>query len=609
MIRVMVVVALLSQTLLTSGALVPMVRQLDTNLPNNHSKAASKLPTTQRDLKQQSGRAETTTRGRTESPTSPPSTSSPSTFREDALRLHNHARRKTEPPAANMPWLRWNSDLAYLAELWSRRCVVDYGLPLSPAPFTYNGRILQNVWSGQHRNGGIGGTVSSWLAEGREFNYGTGACYRAGGCRHYLTMTSATVHEVGCGFSKCHDDIMIVCYYGTRSSSQGPDSPLSHYAAGPPCSKCGADEWCDDGLCRSQVKQWKSESADDNCQCDKMEDASLSSDSELDDSALTLGSYTVILYRHRRQAAANGSTTAPIDCGYLDIPLWIFVGLLAFIVVLGLVIGIIAMCICICKDTCRSCMNGIGRCCRCRGSQSSDDGRRRNGRKCTIRFIWCRRCRKVRPTEDNDAANPDDGSQTDLTRDDEDTPDGPIVEEPPTQVDDASPNAEQKTYRNIGTNTDEVECTATSIEKREFHDVKVQVKAESQDTGVQVTPETEDTGMQVELVEDDKEVNPEDDEREEQENSEDDDGQVPEVPSPSSPSSTSSSSPPSSKSSSSKPRSSSKHPWGKCLERGCKTCRLHTRDQREVHKEKLETLRKINEANRNPNLKPGDRIF
>ena len=81
----------------------------------------------------------------------------------------------------------WSSYLARLAELWSRHCIVGYGLPLTLNPLTYSGQILQNIWAGG-RNGSIEDALSSWFKEGNYYNFKTRACYRANGCKNYLTV-------------------------------------------------------------------------------------------------------------------------------------------------------------------------------------------------------------------------------------------------------------------------------------------------------------------------------------------------------------------------------------------------------------------------------------
>ncbi|XP_022104648.1 uncharacterized protein LOC110986774 [Acanthaster planci] len=567
---------LLSRTLIANGAVIPTGRQHDPYSPlSNCSAAKSRTTAKQPDLiTRRTPRPRGAPHGWDESLSSPLSSSSFSTFREEALKLHNTARRRTEPPAADMPRLSWSSGLARLAELWSRRCTLDYGLPLTPAPLAYDGRLRQNVWAGP-RNGTLAGAVTAWRTEGQEFNYGTGACYHAGGCRHYLTMISASVRDVGCGASVCCDGAIIVCYYGT-SSGFDPPTP---YTTGPPCTKCGQGEWCDDGLCRTQSQQWTSESADKDCQCDKMENAP-SEDLESDDGSLTLGS-SIILYRHRRQAVANDSST-PTDCGHLDIPLWVFVGLLVFVVMLGLVMGIVGMTVYICKDTCRACKTRCNSCKRDRSGNEEGGGSSPRHRCC---------CNRVEPVVGDEAvtgvatqtdqqtheADQQIHEETNQQRHDEDTPDGPTAQAPCTSGNDqASTRAEPLVeHVEFGVQTDPpredpgacaeplvTSVASTSTEEVEYSDKDVCVKPESVEVEVQVYPETQDAQVQM---------------------TSENGG----PPSPSSPS----------------------QAWGVCLRRGCTTCPLHTHNQREVHAERTETIRRVVRANRDTSLRPGDVVF
>ncbi|XP_071794027.1 uncharacterized protein [Asterias amurensis] len=272
----------------------------------------------------------------------------------NTLSLHNLLRRDVDPPAANMPKLGWSSNLARLAELWSRHCIMGYGLPLTLDPLTYSGQILQNIWAGG-RNGSIEDALSSWFKEGNYYNFKTRACYRANGCKNYLTMVSAYVHEVGCGLSYCNDDVIVVCYYGARDY-KSHESPYTH---GKPCSQCGAFEWCDSGLCSS--------SSDNKRKGDTVETKCVYNNINLESNDVILNAVSVEDESHLKRPRRHTTEDTQATCDALYFPLMVFVIILIVVLGIGFLIGIFYMCGLICRDRCCSdlCTSTSGSCLGC----------------------------------------------------------------------------------------------------------------------------------------------------------------------------------------------------------------------------------------------------
>ncbi|XP_033634643.1 uncharacterized protein LOC117295946 isoform X2 [Asterias rubens] len=513
----------------------------------------------------------------------------------NTLSLHNLFRRDVDPPAANMPKLGWSSYLARLAELWSRHCIVGYGLPLTLNPLTYSGQILQNIWAGG-RNGSIEDALSSWFKEGNYYNFKTRACYRANGCKNYLTMVSAYVHEVGCGLSYCNDDVIVVCYYGARNYK-------SHellYTPGKPCSQCGAFEWCDSGLCRS--------SSDNERKGDTVETKCVYNNINLESNDVILNAVSVEDESHLKRPRRHTTEDTQAACDALYFPLMVFVIILIVVVGIGFLIGIFYMLGHVCRDRCCSDLctstsddgSCLG-CCNSSEGSSSGTSETRGRSLCCIGVCRLKCCKtgSVKPEEEGYSTTesiPLDPEEIDEPHDEpggSDSPDANVLGpahvskqvdvecvNAAVQVDvpDPVPAATQfdvpdpihaatqvdVEYRAVCTNTDEPPATidrSTCI-KDLLHTSDVAVQVDEEDDTTTDSGGSDDT-----------------------------------------------SDPSGCSSHSDKLTDPIDSSQGVCLVHNCHTCDLHRRDQRQVDKLKTDNIRKLIKASKNKNLAPGTYII
>ncbi|XP_051887628.1 peptidase inhibitor 15-like [Pristis pectinata] len=174
------------------------------------------------------------------------------------LDYHNKIRSQVFPPAANMEYMFWDSQLAASAEAWAAYCKWDHG---PPHLLKYVGQNM-SIQSGRYQY--IIDLVKSWYDEHRYYSYpypgeGTPRCpNKCNGaiCSHYTQMIWAASNKIGCAVHTCsnmnvwgsrwHHTIFLVCNYSIKGNWIG-EAP---YKAGKPCSACPPNYG---GSCRNNL--------------------------------------------------------------------------------------------------------------------------------------------------------------------------------------------------------------------------------------------------------------------------------------------------------------------------------------------------------------------
>lgn len=133
-------------------------------------------------------------------------------MKKDFLKQHNEWRQKE---GANLPDLKWDKELARLAEGNVRTCRMAHD-SRGKSTKKFSG-IGQNLYMTSIK--GLGPreaakrSVSSWMSEKKDYNYGSNSCSRV--CGHYTQVVWKASTHVGCAVSKtCGGGTFVACNYG-----------------------------------------------------------------------------------------------------------------------------------------------------------------------------------------------------------------------------------------------------------------------------------------------------------------------------------------------------------------------------------------------------------
>ncbi|XP_041737260.1 cysteine-rich secretory protein LCCL domain-containing 1-like [Coregonus clupeaformis] len=175
------------------------------------------------------------------------------------LDLHNKLRGQVYPPASNMEYMVWDTELERTAEEWAETCLWDHG-PASLLP-----QIGQNL--GAHWGWPRPPTshVQAWYDEVGDYSFpypqecNPYCPFRCSGpvCTHYTQLVWATSSRIGCAINMCYNmnvwghiwakAVYLVCNYSPKGNWWG-HAPYKH---GTPCSACPPSYGggCKDNLC------------------------------------------------------------------------------------------------------------------------------------------------------------------------------------------------------------------------------------------------------------------------------------------------------------------------------------------------------------------------
>ncbi|XP_072044086.1 C-type lectin domain family 18 member B-like [Amphiura filiformis] len=175
---------------------------------------------------------------------------------DDIVKIHNHYRSNTDPPAANMKHMSWDANLASMAQNFTDKCNLagGFGPNLTPYRVGRNAYILQNCARANLKSG-VSAT-EFWHDQAQFYTYDNNSCTPGEHCVHYKQVVWADTSFVGCGRTFCsqllvsgqwwNKTILIVCAYGPGGNSELP------FIKGERCSQCPNDAgFCTaEGLCR-----------------------------------------------------------------------------------------------------------------------------------------------------------------------------------------------------------------------------------------------------------------------------------------------------------------------------------------------------------------------
>uniref|UniRef100_A0A3Q3JWI4 SCP domain-containing protein n=1 Tax=Monopterus albus TaxID=43700 RepID=A0A3Q3JWI4_MONAL len=180
------------------------------------------------------------------------------------LDYHNQVRASVFPPAANMEYMTWDSDLARTAEAWAATCLWEHG----PAYLLqFYGQNLSVRTGGYHS---ILQLVKPWYDEANDYVFPYPPicnpscpllCYGPT-CTHYTQMVWASTKRLGCAVQTCYNMFVwgalwkeatfLVCNYSPKGNWIG-EAP---YRVGIPCSACPSSYRgiCSNNMCFPAVQ-------------------------------------------------------------------------------------------------------------------------------------------------------------------------------------------------------------------------------------------------------------------------------------------------------------------------------------------------------------------
>ncbi|XP_072513444.1 cysteine-rich secretory protein LCCL domain-containing 1 [Salminus brasiliensis] len=162
------------------------------------------------------------------------------------LDLHNKLRAQVYPPASNMEYMVWDTELERTAEEWAETCLWEHG-PAGLLP-----QIGQNLGVHWGRYRPPTSHVQAWYDEVKDYSFpypqecNPHCPFTCTGpvCTHYTQLVWATSSRIGCAINVCYDmnvwgqiwakAVYLVCNYSPKGNWWG-HAPYKH---GPPCSAC-----------------------------------------------------------------------------------------------------------------------------------------------------------------------------------------------------------------------------------------------------------------------------------------------------------------------------------------------------------------------------------
>uniref|UniRef100_A0A672L0G1 Cysteine rich secretory protein LCCL domain containing 1 n=1 Tax=Sinocyclocheilus grahami TaxID=75366 RepID=A0A672L0G1_SINGR len=173
------------------------------------------------------------------------------------LDLHNKLRGQVYPPASNMEYMVWDTELERGAQEWAETCLWEHG-PTGLLP-----QIGQNL--GVHWGRSECALVFyTWYDEVKDYSFpypqecNPHCPFKCSGpvCTHYTQLVWATSSRIGCAINVCYNmnvwgqiwakAVYLVCNYSPKGNWWG----YAPYKHGTPCSACPPSYG---GLCRENL--------------------------------------------------------------------------------------------------------------------------------------------------------------------------------------------------------------------------------------------------------------------------------------------------------------------------------------------------------------------
>lgn len=163
------------------------------------------------------------------------------TDRQAILDAHNQARCDVNPPAAVMPGLVWDDDLATVAQAYADTGVLSFN---ADRVEQYQALGHPGVYVGENIAGGtsLGGpaAVALWTSAASFFEAATNTCASGEECRYYTQVVWANTLAVGCGKVTLKDLSFYICDYAPGGSISGEAPYVPGSGTNAACSAAGS---------------------------------------------------------------------------------------------------------------------------------------------------------------------------------------------------------------------------------------------------------------------------------------------------------------------------------------------------------------------------------
>ena len=127
-------------------------------------------------------------------------------FKDSVLSAHNALRAKH-----GVPPLSWSDSLAKEAQGWSDKCVFEHS----------NMSHGENLAQGSTGGYSPAEYVNDWYSEISSYDFTTGDSTDGNAVGHFTQVVWKSTTKVGCGFSTCGDNDLLVCNYSPAGNFAG----------------------------------------------------------------------------------------------------------------------------------------------------------------------------------------------------------------------------------------------------------------------------------------------------------------------------------------------------------------------------------------------------
>ena len=221
---------------LASGPCSNTIQLPQTTFSGGTSSSGSTSPSTDSD---QSLESSGTSESPAPDPTPPPSSTPLQVNQSEFLARHNTVRANVTPPAATpLPALKWNQQMADVAQSWANQCVLGYN--------EERGAVGENLYITTAPPDNVPQqAVQAWASEAPNYEHASNSCAPGQICGHYTQLVWESTTELGCGMASCPSienfaggspGIMTVCDYSPRGNfnNQPPYQTVGSTEAPPP---------------------------------------------------------------------------------------------------------------------------------------------------------------------------------------------------------------------------------------------------------------------------------------------------------------------------------------------------------------------------------------
>ena len=118
-------------------------------------------------------------------------------FQSALVAAHDDVRAAVIPtPAAPLPPMSWDDDVAAVAQEWAERCVFEHRVPNS---FGENLALFSDTETAPEA------VVEAWAVEAADYDYADNSCRPGAQCGHYTQIAWRDSTKLGCGVAVCED--------------------------------------------------------------------------------------------------------------------------------------------------------------------------------------------------------------------------------------------------------------------------------------------------------------------------------------------------------------------------------------------------------------------